>query len=171
MLDALRRRADRDEEGFTLIELMVVVLIIAILIAIAVPTFLGARQKAQARAAQSNVRNAYSAAKTLFTDHEKFSSDGTSATARTELAAIEPSLAFAAAVSSTDPKQVQVDLADTVGTVVTGGVLCITSQGANGKFYSLRDISVGTNVGVSYRTHDTAAPSCDTNAAGWTAKW
>ena len=42
----------RDEEGFTLIELMVVVLIIAILIAIAIPTFLGARPRAQDRAAQ-----------------------------------------------------------------------------------------------------------------------
>ncbi len=37
---------DRTEHGFTLIELMVVVLIIAIWIAIAIPTFCGARQKA-----------------------------------------------------------------------------------------------------------------------------
>jgi type IV pilus assembly protein PilA len=46
------------EAGFTLIELMVVVLIIAILIAIAIPTFLGARSRAQDRVAQSNLRNA-----------------------------------------------------------------------------------------------------------------
>src|SRR5829696_589473 len=42
------------QAGFTLIELMVVVLIIAILIAIAIPTFLGARSRAQDRAAHKS---------------------------------------------------------------------------------------------------------------------
>ena len=41
------RRDGNGEDGFTLIELMVVVLIIAILIAIAIPTFLGAQNKAK----------------------------------------------------------------------------------------------------------------------------
>ena len=70
MFERLSRRFARDERGFTLIELMVVVLIIAILIAIAIPTFLGARQRAQDRAAQSNVRNALTAEKTFFTDSQ-----------------------------------------------------------------------------------------------------
>jgi prepilin-type N-terminal cleavage/methylation domain-containing protein len=61
-----------DEEGFTLIELMVVVLIIAILIAIAIPTFLGARQRAQDRATQADLRNALTAQKTFYTDGEAF---------------------------------------------------------------------------------------------------
>ena len=59
MLQTLRRRLQGEREGgFTLIELMVVVLIIAILIAIAIPTFLGARTRAQDRAAQASLRNA-----------------------------------------------------------------------------------------------------------------
>ena len=63
MREQLRKRLEgRTEEGFTLIELMVVVLIIAILLAIAIPSFLGARSKAQDRAAQSNARNALTAA-------------------------------------------------------------------------------------------------------------
>jgi type IV pilus assembly protein PilA len=69
MLEMLRRRLNKDEQGFTLIELMVVVLIIAILIAIAIPTFLGAQDRARDRGAQSDLRNALTAAKTVATDN------------------------------------------------------------------------------------------------------
>ena len=73
MLQMLRTRLDRDDEdGFTLIELMVVVLIIAILLAIAIPTFLGAKGKSQDRAAQSNLRNALTAEKTFYTDNQTY---------------------------------------------------------------------------------------------------
>ncbi len=56
-------RADDHHAGFTLIEIMVVVTIIAILVTIALPTFLGARQRAQNRGTQAGLRNAFSAAK------------------------------------------------------------------------------------------------------------
>ena len=70
-LKNIRARRD-EEEGFTLIELMVVVLIIAILIAIAIPTFIGAKGRAQDRAAQSSARNELTAAKTIFTDQQSY---------------------------------------------------------------------------------------------------
>ena len=57
----------RDEiDGFTIVELMVVVLVIGLLLAIAVPTFLGARNRANNRAAQSDLRTALVGAKAIF---------------------------------------------------------------------------------------------------------
>src|SRR4051794_7829138 len=52
MLAILRKRLHRDDEDSTLIELMVVVLISAIFVALAIPTFLGAQDRARDRSAQ-----------------------------------------------------------------------------------------------------------------------
>ena len=51
---------------------MVVVLIIAILIAIAIPTFLGARKRAQDRATQSDLRNALTNEQVAYTDNQAY---------------------------------------------------------------------------------------------------
>jgi type IV pilus assembly protein PilA len=65
-------RRGADEDGFTLIELMVVVLVIAILIGIAIPTFLGLRARAHDRSAQSDLRNGFTAVKAYYTDQESY---------------------------------------------------------------------------------------------------
>jgi type IV pilus assembly protein PilA len=120
VLQTLRKRLGRDEEeGFTLIELMVVVLIIAILIAIAIPTFLGARTRAQDRQAQSNLRNAFAAEKVSYTDNQVYT------TSSTALSAIEPSLNYQAnasisAATNNGPKDIFVDVNTTTGVLTMG---------------------------------------------------
>lgn len=99
MLTLARLRLQKDDEdGFTLIELMVVVLIIAILLAIAIPTFLGAQDRARDRGAQSDLRNTVTAAKTIATDDAGLFTN----VSNTTLATSEPNITYVAAPGTTD---------------------------------------------------------------------
>lgn len=76
---------DPRDSGFTLIELMVVLVIIAILLAVAIPTFLGARDTANARSTQENLRNALTAEQTSWAKSQTFA---------TAMSSIEPELVW-----------------------------------------------------------------------------
>ena len=154
MITWMRERLNK-EEGFTLVELMVVVLIIAILIAIAIPTFLGARERAQDRAAQSNLRNALTAEKVYYTDEETYTDS-----AAGELDTIEPSLVFQSASTAV--------AASTIGDVhvltTDPQVVCVTTLSASGKIFGLADIANDVGAGTYYAT-DPVAANCPANGA------
>jgi len=147
MLSSLMQRLDQQraaefeaegsaEAGFTLIELMVVLLILAILLAIAIPTFLGVTGSANDRAAQSNLNTALTNAKSLYEQNNQAYPTGT-ATVVSLPTTSTFNLLIAAQIQLNEPS---LPVATNPGTAAigTGQVGAIADTGGNGAVvYSL----------------------------------
>jgi type IV pilus assembly protein PilA len=112
-----------------MVELMTVVLIIAVLLAIAIPAFLGAEDRAGDRGAQANVHHALTAEHIVFTDNDTFS------TSNAVLQAAEPRLTYVSGMPAKNSAEVYVAMNATGDTVVVG------VQSLSGKCFWAREPS------------------------------
>ncbi|MGB7053117.1 MAG: prepilin-type N-terminal cleavage/methylation domain-containing protein [Acidimicrobiales bacterium] len=117
-----------EDAGFTLIELMVVLLILAILLAIAIPTFLGVTKSANDRAVQSNLNTAITNAKSYFETNQQ--SYGTAAAMVTAMATQEPSLQWTTG-NSTSQSQISVFVDATTGNTADGSGVILAGLSKN----------------------------------------
>ena len=186
MMNMLRQRwhqpeggmEQADEAGFTLIELMVVVLIIAILAAVAIPTFLGARSRAQHSAAVQNLVNALTAAQTVYTTDNSSYDAGQTCTVTAaeaagglsdntfgcELAKAEPSLRFfEGATPKGDPNSVSLGVG--TGNNVTGTIQSIMMSAYDESGHCVTAVEIGSSVSTAiYKS-----PATPDSAGTWYA--
>ena len=130
MLLKLRQRMASEESGFTLVELLVVMLIIGLLAAIAIPSFFNQRDKAYDANAKEQARTAETAMETYATDNGGVYTGATTA----KLVQIENSLTDT--VSTTKP---YLSAAAAAGANNKGWTVTVTSPKTGNTFTISRD--------------------------------
>ena len=145
------KRRTNEELGFTLIEIMVVVLIIGLLIAIALPTFMGARTRAVKKATMSDLRTALTASRVHFIDGGTY--NGFDVPAAQE---IEPHVQW---VGDVDPPARSVAIAEANGNAVD-----LVSRTSTGTYLCLSDVAAvpgGIHYGMATNFSDVdTSPEC-----------
>lgn len=116
--------SDNGDRGFTLIELSVVIVIIGILIAVAMVTFLGVRGRASDTAAQSRVIDGLKAQKVIYSDGNGYTNDP---------------LALEAAEPSIDFRDDTVVLGAVFVKLDDGNTVTLASQSASGTCFWVKD--------------------------------
>jgi len=134
------RSALPEAHGYSMVELMVILVIIGILVAIGIPALIGSQGRSQDRAVQSDIRNVYSVEKIFYSDRANYTDDPLA------LAAEEPGFSYIAADTPVTIGEMYVHLEP-------GNIIYISAKSASGDCFYLRDTN---GAGADYAS----SPSC-----------
>jgi len=156
---------DEAEGGFTLIELMVVLLIMAILLAIAIPTFLGLTSTAHQRGAQSNLTNALTSAKAVYASNQSYL---TTAKMVPALNSGTPSISFTTGTAAAGNNV-------SVNVNTSGQSIVLVAKATTGSCWAVTDAAVATTAYAgkagtfyaSWKTAKCSAATANIAHAGW----
>ncbi len=160
------RERKAGEEGWTLPEMVVVLVILAVLTAIALPTFVGARTRAAERAAQSSLRTSLSSGWVAYVDKGSFLGVDASATA-----GIERAITYVSATTpSTGPNVISVHPVDARAWV-------IAALSSTGTCFFLRSEAGSTSTPAGNLFASSSGGTCQAIAApgagsaSWKTSW
>ena len=152
------------EDGFTLVELMVVVVILSVLMLMATSTFSGVKKRAQDSAARQTAAKALEVGRIVFTDSATYAT-----VTAAELSDTEPNITFkdgsVAGGESDDPGTASVDVPDRA---TTGYTFVAAVWSDSGKCYFIRDwitFGIGYAALPNATTADCVASAATTNPA------
>lgn len=155
--------APKSEQGFSMIELMMVVVVISILLLIAIPTFVGARKPAEDRHAQTILKTSLVAARTGSADTGDY--------AWVTLPLLqneETSVLYVAGAAPALATQNEVSVA--TGVHLGDTYVILSSRSASGSCFAALTLTSGA---TQYQT--TVAPACNAGAfapgVGWGSSW
>lgn len=197
MEEIARRRNEEvpgqdNERGTTLIELMVVILILGILAAIAIPTFLSERGKANDSAAETTVRNAMTALAAVYASENAYavpassSSSGSSSSSSSNFASYmttqEPSIKWINGTAVSAINSVSIATADSVNSgsgTASPQAVAVTAWAPNGKCfnafvvqYTDGSFTPGTYYNIAPTSGTSGCtPTPPTSTTGWNSSW
>jgi type IV pilus assembly protein PilA len=157
----MTERLRRGQEGFTLVELMVVLLVIGILLAVGLPVFLGARTRADERATQAQLRNGLLTGLTYWAEDGDFTGFDANCTAVADSCTVADGAE--SALRWVGPGQPAISEVSVV--FAAGNSLLLAGRTTGGVFFCIAR-STGQNEygrGVAFADIDTV-PEC---AGGW----
>lgn len=142
--------------GFTLLELMIVVLVISVLLGIAIPTLLSARERAADRKTQAHVRLTYASQTIYAADAQKFTEDPVA------LEAVDAALSYTAdlAAITTGPAPEKTVFVDAATATHTDDTVVLGARSSTGRCYWLK---AALDAPVKFASNDCSGPPADTD--------